>query len=104
MADSYSVIIAALEAHARTLSGLSTELTTAQQKAESVALPGGTYGESAEQAAALLRGHTFVGRATLTSAVAALDAAVTNLRANAADYRATEQQNKDQLNKSGSGR
>lgn len=101
MADSYRVIIEALEQHARTLSGLSRELTGAHEKAGSVELPSDAYGETAAQGAALVRGHTFAGQATLESAVAALDAAAGNLRANAVEYENRERQNTEQINRAG---
>jgi hypothetical protein len=101
MADSYRVIVAALENHARTLSGLSRELTGAHEKAGSAELPSDAYGETAEQAAALVRGHTYAGQTTLEAAAAALDAAAATIRANAAEYANQERQNTDDLNRAG---
>lgn len=101
MADSYRVLIAALEDHARTLSGLSRELTGVHGKADSVELPSDAYGETAAQAAALVRGHSYAGQQTLEAAAAALDAAAANIRANAAEYESRERQNTDNLNRAG---
>ncbi len=101
MAESYRVLIDALEQHARTLSGLSRELSGAHRKAGSDDLPSDAFGETAQQAAALLRGHTYAGTETLESAVAALDAAVTNIRANATEYENRERLNTEQLNRAG---
>jgi hypothetical protein len=101
MAESYRVLIDALENHARTLSGLSRELTGVHGKADAVELPSDAYGETAAQAAALVRGHTYVGQTTLEAAAAALDAVAATIRANAAEYESTERQNTDTLNRAG---
>jgi hypothetical protein len=101
MAESYRVLVEALENHARTLAGLSRELTGVHEKANAGELPSEAYGETAAQAAALVRGHTYAGQTTLEAAAAALDVAAANIRANAAEYDSTERRNTDNLNRAG---
>lgn len=101
MADSYALVIAALQGHARTLSDLSRDLSGVHTTAESNELTSDAYGETAQQAAALIRGHTFAGQVTLEAAVAALDDAVANVRANIAEYEERERKNAEELNRAG---
>lgn len=101
MGKGYEVVVEALNGHAKALDGLSDELSGVHKTAASVELTGEAYGQTAQQAASLIRAHALAGQAVLEAAVAALSAEAANVRKGAQEYEARERKGVEDLNRSG---
>ncbi|GAB3449162.1 type VII secretion target [Actinophytocola sediminis] len=84
--DSFEVADAALNDHARGVTGLADELRAAFDIAGRVTLTSGTYGQSGEQVVSLLNAVAEAAEEVVRSGIDALDGAATELRASATTY------------------
>lgn len=86
MDDRYQVVTDALANHARTLSGLATELGAAVDAAGAAGMTGDAYGRSGQRFAAALDALARAGLDALRTGVEAFDRAGTTMRETADAY------------------
>jgi hypothetical protein len=84
--QSYDVVVAALEAHARVVDDLTAELRKALQTASRTTLTGDAYGETAQRFVGVVDLVASAGWEALQGGVEALEAAATDVRESAVVY------------------
>lgn len=98
MADSFEVLVPALQSHARTLRRLSDELSAALDAAGSASITAEAYSQKGRGFAAALQALAGIGRDTLKSGVEALQAASTTMTETVTAYQRRDEASAERLN------